>query len=146
MLTLTLSLILTLSLTLTLDHSSMARSCWPASTAHIVRSVHIGEMRPSPSPCLARVRAGVEGRGRSTGSIRGTGPGPGPGPGRIRVRAAVPLPGDVFARLQVHAVPVDHLGKHLLCVAPPWPRLQVRSEPVRVRVRVGVRDRVRVGG
>ena len=56
------------------------------------------------------------------------------------------MPGDVFARLQVHAVLVDHLEEHLLCVAPPWPRLQVRSEPVRVRVRVGVRDRVRVGG
>ena len=63
-----------------------------------------------------------------------------------RVRAAVPLPGDVFARLQVHAVPVDHLGEHLLCVAPAWPRLQVRSEPVRVRVRVRARDRVRVAG
>jgi hypothetical protein len=78
--------------------------------------------------------------------LRGTGPGPGPGPGRVRVRAAVPLPGDVFARLQVHAVPVDHLGEHLLCVAPAWPRLQVRSEPVRVRVRVRARDRVRVAG
>ena len=117
-----------------------------------MRSVHIGEMRPSPSPCLARVRAGVRtgvrGRGRSAGRVRGTGPGAGTGTGRVGVRAAVPLPGDVFARLQVHAVPVDHPGEHLLCVAPAWPRLQARGEPVRVRVRVRARarDRVRVAG
>ena len=32
-----------------LDHSATASSCWPASTAHIIRSVNVGAMTSSTS-------------------------------------------------------------------------------------------------